>query len=95
MQHNGQQTVVELSYIMESRPEKGLHIYIHDEAPNTTPYNLQVPRGYTDIVTKKSSEQHTDLARRSDIDCDIPWLGEEWRLRWPQHGRRATKYGHA
>ncbi|MFM7983565.1 MAG: hypothetical protein ACKPKO_29990, partial [Candidatus Fonsibacter sp.] len=40
--------------------------------------NLQAPRGYNDIITKKSLEQNTDLARRSEIDCDNPWLGVDW-----------------
>ncbi|MFM7979385.1 MAG: hypothetical protein ACKPKO_08730, partial [Candidatus Fonsibacter sp.] len=68
----------ELNYIMESRPEKELHIYIHDEAPRTSAFNLQVPRGYHDEITTKTLEQDTDLVQRSEIDCDNPCLGEEW-----------------
>ncbi|MFM7988499.1 MAG: hypothetical protein ACKPKO_55220, partial [Candidatus Fonsibacter sp.] len=68
----------EVHYIMKSRPETGLYIYVHDEAPRTTSFNLQVPRGYNDIVTKKTLEQDTDLLHKSEIYCDNPWLGEEW-----------------
>ncbi|MFM7987925.1 MAG: hypothetical protein ACKPKO_52290, partial [Candidatus Fonsibacter sp.] len=68
----------EVNYIMEFRPEKELHIYIHDEAPKTTTtVKLQTPRGYNNIITKKSWEQDTDLMRRCE-KCDNPWLGEEW-----------------
>ncbi|MFM7990172.1 MAG: hypothetical protein ACKPKO_63735, partial [Candidatus Fonsibacter sp.] len=48
-------------------PEKELHIYIHDEAPNTI--NLQGPRGYNDTIAKKAVDQYTDLVQRSEIDC--------------------------
>jgi hypothetical protein len=35
LQHHGQQTVGELNCIMESMPEKGLFIYLHNEEPRT------------------------------------------------------------
>jgi hypothetical protein len=31
LQHHGPQNVDELNYIMESRPEKGLYLFIHDD----------------------------------------------------------------
>ena len=46
LQRHGQQTVQELNYIMESNPEKGVYIYIHDEEPRTTAFNIEFPRGY-------------------------------------------------
>ena len=36
LQHHGPQTVDELNYIMEPRPEKGLYIYFHDESRGLT-----------------------------------------------------------
>ena len=78
MQHHGAQTLGDVNFIMESNPEKGLYIYIHDEAPRTTTFNLQVPRGYNDIITKQTLEQRTDLVRRCETDCDNTWFGEEW-----------------
>ena len=33
LQHHGRQTVDELKYIMEPRPEKGLHVFMHDQLP--------------------------------------------------------------
>ncbi|MFM7977973.1 MAG: hypothetical protein ACKPKO_01545, partial [Candidatus Fonsibacter sp.] len=78
LQHRGAQTLDEVNYIMEPRPDKELHIYIHDEAPKTTPFNLQAPRGYSDIITKKALEQNTGLVQRFEIDGDNPRLREEW-----------------
>ena len=51
LQHHGQQTVDELNYIMEPRPEKGLHIYFHDEEPRTHAEHPVPPRGCRDILT--------------------------------------------
>ena len=75
LQHHGQHTVEELNYIMESRPEKGLFIYFHDEEPRIDA-GRPVPCGYRDILMKRALEQDTDLVRRSEIDCDhpLPWL---------------------
>ena len=35
LQHHGRQATDELSYIMESRPERGLHLFMRDEPPPT------------------------------------------------------------
>ena len=67
LQHHGQHTVDELNYIMESKPEKGLYIYFHDEEPRT---HAELLRGYRDLLMKTNFEQDTDLLDRSEIDCD-------------------------
>ena len=36
LQHHARQTVEELNYILEPRPEKGLYMCIHDEEPRAT-----------------------------------------------------------
>ncbi|MFM7988452.1 MAG: hypothetical protein ACKPKO_54980, partial [Candidatus Fonsibacter sp.] len=61
LQHHGAKTFDEVNYIMESRLEKELHINIHEETAKAIPYNLQDPRGYNGIITKKSLEQNTDF----------------------------------
>ena len=33
LQHHGRQTVDELGYIMEPRPERGLYIFMHGQPP--------------------------------------------------------------
>jgi hypothetical protein len=70
LQHHGQQTVGELNYIMEPRPDKGLCIYIHDEEPRA--HADVPPRGYQDILKKKALEEDADLVRRSNVTCDDP-----------------------
>ncbi|MFM7980093.1 MAG: hypothetical protein ACKPKO_12330 [Candidatus Fonsibacter sp.] len=47
LQHHGQHTMEELNYIMESRPEKWLFIYFHDEEPR-----IAVPCGYRVILIR-------------------------------------------
>jgi len=82
LQHHGPQNVDELNYIMESRPEKGLYLFIHDDkAPEPrdhfVPYQAPGPRQCDetpgDIHRKKRLEQRLELSiDRRCIDCDAP-----------------------
>ena len=54
LQHHGQQTVDEPNYIMKPRPEKGLYIYFHDEEPRLQSEHPAPPRGYRDILMKRT-----------------------------------------
>ena len=67
LQHHGQQSVDELNYIMESRPEKGLFVFIHDQAAHA-----DVHRGSDDIARKKILEKDPALVTRYAIDCTMP-----------------------
>jgi hypothetical protein len=77
---------VALNYIMESRPEKGLFVYMHDEQPRA--HGEEVPRGYRGIELKKTLERDHELGvRRHTIDCEEPWcsgpireMASTWRL---------------
>jgi hypothetical protein len=63
---------------MESRPEKGLHIYFNDEEPRT---HAELPRSYRDLLMRTNLEQYTDLVHRSKNDCDharMALLGDFW-----------------
>ncbi|MFM7980795.1 MAG: hypothetical protein ACKPKO_15895, partial [Candidatus Fonsibacter sp.] len=57
-----------VNYSMESRPKEGLYIYIHDEKPRTTAFNLQVLRGYNESSRRKNgSKKQTYCAGAKSI----------------------------
>jgi hypothetical protein len=72
LQHHGRQTVEELNYIMESRPEKGLHIFMHNQAPpEAASSSRSGPSAWHDILRKQALEANPALRIiRHDIDCD-------------------------
>lgn len=67
LQHHGQQTVDELNYIMESRAEKGLFVFLHR-------HDQLVPKdsGWRDIQARESVEKDRQLVTRYDTDCNQP-----------------------
>ena len=62
LQHHGQQTIDELNYIMESRPEKALYLFIHDQKPRQQHDDSEVPRSYKDIQ------------RMIDLEATVSWM---------------------
>ena len=94
LQHHGRQTTDELNYIMEPRPERGLHIFMHGQPPpaasgssGTSPSS-----GCCDILRKQLLEDEPALQIvRHDVDCEsLEWQGpvahgaRSWRkaLKW-------------
>ena len=74
LQHHGQQTVDELNYIMESRPEKGLFIFMHKATPRATPGEggRSAPaRGWQDITERIRIERELGVPAYSPR-CDRP-----------------------
>ena len=67
LQHHGRQTVDELNYSMESRPERGLYIFMHRQPPLAASGS----RGARDILGKQSLEANPALqVARHEVDCD-------------------------
>ena len=67
LQHHGRQTVDELNYIMESRPERGLYIFMHHQPPLAASRT----RGARDILGKQSLGANTAVqVARHEVDCD-------------------------
>ena len=67
LQHHGRQTVDELNYIMESRPERGLYIFMHHQPPLAASRS----RGARDILGKQSLEANPAVqVARHEVDCD-------------------------
>ena len=69
LQHHGKQTVEELNYIMESRPEKGLYIFMHNQAPQRL--QVQAVPVHHDILWKQALEADPALQIIwHNIDCE-------------------------
>ena len=69
LQHHGQQTVDELNYIMESRPEKGLFVFMHEAAtPSETGRSA---RGWQNLSERIQIERELGIPSYSP-DCDRP-----------------------
>ena len=61
-----------INYIMESRPEKGLYIFMHNQAPpEAASSSRSGPSAWHDILRKQALEANPALRIiRHDIDCD-------------------------
>jgi hypothetical protein len=72
LQHHGRQTVDELNYIMESRPEEGLYIFMHNPSPpDASSSSRSGPSSWHDILWKQALEADPALQIiRHDIDCE-------------------------
>jgi hypothetical protein len=88
LQHHGQQVTDELNYIMESRPEKGLYLFIHDAKLPRQHDDSEVPRGYDDIQRKKDLENDHELGVtrciiNRDAPAEVPVVSHSaWDWRW-------------
>ena len=58
LQHHGRQAVDELKRIMESRPEKGLYVFMHDQLPPDAARRSgrAIPGSWREILGKRSLE---------------------------------------
>ena len=74
LQHHGRQTVDELNYIMESRPETGLYVFVHDQLPMDARRPCRANRGnWRDILGKQALEADPELqVLRREVDCGRP-----------------------
>ena len=72
LQHHGRQTIDELNYIMESRPELGLYIFMHDQPPPDASTSSRAdPSGWRDILGKQALEAKQELQIiRHEVDCE-------------------------
>jgi hypothetical protein len=68
LQHHGQQTVDELNYIMESRPEKGLFVFMHEAATSETGRSA---RGWQKLSERIQIERELGIPSYSP-SCDRP-----------------------
>ena len=71
LQHHGRQTVDELNYIMESRPEKGLHVFTRDQLPPVAAKSGRTsPSSWRDILGRQALDANPELQfLRHDVDC--------------------------
>ena len=72
LQHHGRQTVDELSYIMESRPERGLYIFMHNRPPPAASCSSGAsPSSWCDTLGKQVLEANPALqVTRHEVDCE-------------------------
>ena len=100
LQHHGRQTVDELNYIMESKPEKGLYVFMHNQLPmDASRRPCRSRRGnWRDILGKQALEADPGLqVLRREVDCErlaghpplVPGAGA---IAWEQTLRLASRF---
>ena len=73
LQNHGRQATDELNYIMESKPERGLHIFMHGQPPPAASGSrgASPSSGCSDILRKQLLEDEPALQIvRHGVDCE-------------------------
>ena len=99
LQHHGRQTVDELNYIMEPRPETGLYVFMHDQLPMDARRPCRTNRGsWREIRGKQALEADPELqVLRREVDCERlaghpPLAPGAGAIAWEQTLRRASRF---